>query len=75
MLVSLVSPHSLSALSLSWLSHSRLEIWIVVLAVLVVLVSDHFEFAGALGKALVAPEEPMVSGFESLESPVCLYEE
>ena len=72
---SLVSPHSLSATSLSWLSHSRLKTWIVVVLVLVPSVSDHFEFAGAFGKALVAPEEPMVSGFESLESGVFWYEE
>ena len=43
---------------------------------LVVSVADHFEFAGALGKAfVVAPVEPIVSGFESLESAVFLYEE
>ena len=74
--VSFTCPHSSSAVSLSWLSHSRLKTWIVALLVLVVSVADHFEFAGALGKALVVvPEEPMVSGFESLESGVFLYEE
>ena len=72
---SLVCPHSLSSTSLSWLSHSRLKTWIVVVLVLVPSVSDHLEFAGAFGKALVAPEAPMVSSLESLESGVFLYEE
>ena len=75
MSVSRICPHSLSAITLSWLSHSRLKTWTVVVLVLVPSVSDHFEFAGAFGKALVAPEEPMVSGFESLESGVFLHEE
>ena len=50
-------------------------IWIVVALVLLQLVSDHLEFAGAFGKALVVAAEPMVSGFELLESGVFLYEE
>lgn len=49
--------------------------WIVVALVLVPSVSDHFEFAGAFGNALVVAAVPMVSGFESLESGVFLYEE
>ena len=75
--VSLACPHSPSTVSLSWLSHSRLKTWIVAVLLLVVSVADHFELAGAFGKALVVvpPEEPMVSGFESLESAVFLYEE
>lgn len=49
--------------------------WIVVASVLVQSVLDHFELAGAFGKALVVAAEPMVSGFESLEFGVFLYEE
>ena len=49
--------------------------WIVVALVLEPSVTDHFEFAGAFGNALVFTAEPMVSGFESLEPGVFLYEE